>query len=99
MHGYEWSLWTRRDRSGPGAEVCQAVQPPRAHGAHQGGVAPRRDGTPGVGLARNAGHLMPHQALLDRVWGSDYEAGPEYLKVFISRVRAKLRQSDGPEYI
>jgi len=50
-------------------------------------------------LVRNAGHLMPHQALLDRVWGSDYEAGPEYLKVFISRVRAKLRQSDGPEYI
>ena len=50
-------------------------------------------------LVRNAGHLMPHQALLDRVWGSDYEAGPEYLKVFISRLRAKLRRLDGPEYI
>jgi two-component system, OmpR family, KDP operon response regulator KdpE len=50
-------------------------------------------------LVRNAGHLMPHQALLDRVWGSDYEAGPEYLKVFISRLRAKLRRPDGPEYI
>src|ERR1051325_7653670 len=44
-------------------------------------------------LVRNAGHLMPHQALLDRVWGGDYEAGPEYLKVFISRLRSKLRQS------
>src|SRR5262252_9216886 len=50
-------------------------------------------------LVRNAGHLMPHQALLDRVWGSDYDAGPEYLKVFISRLRAKIRRPGGPEYI
>ena len=50
-------------------------------------------------LVRNAGHLLPHQALLDRVWGSDYEASPEYLKVFISRLRTKLRRPDGPEYI
>jgi two-component system, OmpR family, KDP operon response regulator KdpE len=50
-------------------------------------------------LVRNAGHLMPHQALLDRVWGADYEAGPEYLKVFISRLRAKLRQPGTPEFI
>jgi two-component system KDP operon response regulator KdpE len=50
-------------------------------------------------LVRNAGHLMPHQALLDRVWGSDYGAGPEYLKVFISRVRGKLRDAGGPEFI
>src|SRR5579864_5358642 len=50
-------------------------------------------------LVRNAGHLMPHQALLDRVWGSDYDAGPEYLKVFISRLRAKLRKPGGAEYI
>jgi two-component system KDP operon response regulator KdpE len=50
-------------------------------------------------LVRNAGHLLPHQALLDRVWGGDYEAGPEYLKVFVSRLRAKLRHPGGPEYI
>jgi len=50
-------------------------------------------------LVRNAGHLLPHQALLDRVWGSDYEASPEYLKVFVSRLRSKLRTPDGPEYI
>ena len=52
-----------------------------------------------VQLARNAGHLLPHRALLDRVWGSDYDASPEYLKVFISRLRAKLRRPCGPEYI
>ncbi len=23
-------------------------------------------------VVRNAGHLLPHQALLDRVWGGDY---------------------------
>jgi ParB/RepB/Spo0J family partition protein len=50
-------------------------------------------------LVRNAGHLLPHRALLDRVWGSDYNASPEYLKVFISRLRAKLRRPGSPEYI
>jgi DNA-binding response OmpR family regulator len=50
-------------------------------------------------LVRNAGHLVPQQALLERVWGGDYDGSPEYLKVFVSRVRAKLRQAGGPEYI
>ena len=50
-------------------------------------------------LVRNCGHLMPHQALLDRVWGPEYDAGPEYLKVFVSRLRAKLRRPGGIEYI
>jgi two-component system, OmpR family, KDP operon response regulator KdpE len=50
-------------------------------------------------LVRNAGHLLPHQALLDRVWGGEYEAGPEYLKVFVSRLRAKLRRAGGAEFI
>ena len=39
-------------------------------------------------LARNAGRVMPHQALLDRVWGADYGATTDHLKVFISRLRA-----------
>jgi two-component system KDP operon response regulator KdpE len=50
-------------------------------------------------LIRNAGPLLPHEALLDRVWGSDCEASAEYLKVFISRSRSKLRRPGGPEYI
>jgi two-component system KDP operon response regulator KdpE len=50
-------------------------------------------------LVRNAGHLLPHQALLDRVWGGDYDASPEYLKVFVSRLRTKLRRPNGLEYI
>ena len=50
-------------------------------------------------LVRNAGRLMPHQALLDRVWGDDYGATTDYLKVFISRLRAKIESKDGPRYI
>jgi two-component system KDP operon response regulator KdpE len=50
-------------------------------------------------LVRNAGHLLPHRALLERVWGSEADASPEYLKVFVSRVRSKLRTPGGPEYI
>ena len=50
-------------------------------------------------LVRNPGHVLTHEALLDRVWGIDHEVGPEYLKVFVSRLRAKLRRPGGPEYI
>jgi two-component system KDP operon response regulator KdpE len=50
-------------------------------------------------LVRNAGRLMPHQALVDRVWGADYGATPEYLKVFISRLRGKIEEPGGPHYI
>jgi two-component system, OmpR family, KDP operon response regulator KdpE len=51
-------------------------------------------------LVRNSGRLMPHQALLDRVWGPDYGATPDYLKVFISRLRAKIESDpNGPRFI
>jgi DNA-binding response OmpR family regulator len=51
-------------------------------------------------LVRNSGRLMPHQALLDRVWGAEYGATPDYLKVFISRLRAKIEpEGDGPRFI
>src|SRR5579859_7676430 len=51
-------------------------------------------------LVRNAGRVLPHDVLLDRVWGADHEGGPEYLKVFVSRLRAKLRRgAASPDYI
>jgi len=50
-------------------------------------------------LARNAGRLLSHQALLDAVWGADYVATTDYLKVFISRLRAKLEPKGGPHFI
>ena len=50
-------------------------------------------------LVRNTGRLMPHQALLDRVWGSEYGATAEHLKVFISRLRAKIEPAGGARFI
>jgi two-component system KDP operon response regulator KdpE len=50
-------------------------------------------------LARNAGRLLPHQTLLDRVWGDDYGATTHHLKVFVSRLRAKLEPEGGQRYI
>jgi len=46
-------------------------------------------------LARNAGRLLPHQALLDRVWGADDGATTHHLKVFVSRLRRKLAAAGG----
>lgn len=50
-------------------------------------------------LVRNADHLVSQPARLDHVWGVNYEASPEYLKLFVSRLRAKLRRRGVPEYI
>ncbi len=50
-------------------------------------------------LVRNAGRVMPQTALLDRVWGADYDATPDYLKVYVSRLRSKLEKDDGEHYI
>jgi DNA-binding response OmpR family regulator len=50
-------------------------------------------------LVRNTGRVLPHQSLLDRVWGEEYGATMEYLKVFVSRLRAKIERPGGPHYI
>jgi two-component system KDP operon response regulator KdpE len=50
-------------------------------------------------LVRNAGRVLPHQMLLDRVWGEAYGASPDYLKVFVSRLRAKIERPGGQRYI
>lgn len=49
-------------------------------------------------FVRNAGRLLPHQLLLDRVWGEDAYPNPDYIKVFVSRLRAKLERPGGPHY-
>jgi two-component system KDP operon response regulator KdpE len=50
-------------------------------------------------LVRNAGRLMPHAALIDRVWGADHGATDDYLKVYVSRLRAKLQAPGGAPWI
>jgi len=49
-------------------------------------------------LAHNAGRVLPYRALLERVWGADGGITNEYLKVFISRLRAKLEPSGSQEH-
>jgi DNA-binding response OmpR family regulator len=47
-------------------------------------------------LVRNAGHVVPRETLLARVWGEEYRDQSDYLKVYVSRLRAKLE--DDPEH-
>jgi DNA-binding response OmpR family regulator len=41
-------------------------------------------------LARRPGAIVPHRALLERVWGAEYAHDTHYLKVFVNRLRRKL---------
>ncbi|MEJ7762648.1 MAG: response regulator transcription factor [Thermomicrobiales bacterium] len=51
-------------------------------------------------LARHAGVVMPHDVLLERVWGAEWITQPNYLKVFIQRLRRKLGEdAENPRYI
>ncbi len=51
-------------------------------------------------LVRNAGQILPHEVLLARVWGWEYTDEIDYLKVYISRLRAKLEEDPrNPQYI
>ena len=50
-------------------------------------------------LARNAGKVMTHRALLTAVWGAQSVHQPEYLRVFIGQVRKKLEAETGKRYI
>ncbi len=50
-------------------------------------------------LMRNAGRVMPHQELLHRVWTHRPGATTDHLKVFISRLRAKIERGQGLRFI
>ncbi len=51
-------------------------------------------------LARNAGRVMPHSALITKVWGHDSGADLISLKVYVRRVRQKIEKDAGnPAYI
>ena len=41
-------------------------------------------------LARNAGKVLTHRDLLQRVWGADYSAENTYLRTFVRHLRKKL---------
>ncbi len=50
-------------------------------------------------LARNAGKVMTHRALLTSVWGAQSAHQPEYLRVFVGQLRKKLEAESGKQYI
>ena len=51
-------------------------------------------------LARNAGRVTPHRVLLEKVWGAEYVDSTDYLKVYIQRLRMKLKDdSNEPKMI
>lgn len=53
-----------------------------------------------VFLARNRGKVVSHRNLLAAVWGGESTEQPEYLRVFINRLRNKLESDpDSPHYI
>lgn len=41
-------------------------------------------------LAKHAGKVMPHRAILQQVWGPEYGDEPEYLRVYVGRLRQKI---------
>jgi two-component system KDP operon response regulator KdpE len=51
-------------------------------------------------LARNAGQVLSHDALLAKVWGPQYRDEPQYLKTYIYRLRKKIEENPRrPRYI
>jgi two-component system KDP operon response regulator KdpE len=53
-----------------------------------------------VYLARHAGKVITHRALLAAVWGDNSMEQPEYLRVFVGHLRKKLEpEGSQPRYI
>jgi len=50
-------------------------------------------------LARYAGKVITHRALLTAVWGAQSAHQPEYLRVFVGQLRKKLEAETGKQYI
>lgn len=53
-----------------------------------------------VFLMRNAGKVLPHQLILQQVWGPQYGNEAEYLRVYIGRLRRKIEVDPAhPRYL
>ncbi len=51
-------------------------------------------------LMRNIGKALPHQTILQHVWGPEYGGEAEYLRVYIGRLRRKIELNpSNPEYL
>ncbi len=51
-------------------------------------------------LLGNAGHILTHQQLLERVWGWEYTDDLDYVRIYISHLRHKIEPEPAtPRYI
>lgn len=50
-------------------------------------------------LARNAGRVLTHKALLRGVWGPNGEDQPDYLRVLVAQLRKRIDPPTGESYI
>lgn len=51
-------------------------------------------------LVSNAGQLLSHDTLLERVWGPEYRGEHQYVRTYVTYLRQKLeRDPRSPEYI
>jgi len=51
-------------------------------------------------LIINAGKVVTHRVLLQRIWGPEYGGEAEYLRVYINRLRQKLESDPAhPRYL
>lgn len=51
-------------------------------------------------LVQNRGLVISNEKLLERVWGPEYTDSPQYLKVFVHRLRRKMGcRNNGAHYI
>ncbi|MXZ92356.1 MAG: response regulator transcription factor [Chloroflexi bacterium] len=51
-------------------------------------------------LVNNAGQLLSHDTLLERVWGPEYRGEHQYVRTYVTYLRQKLeRDPRNPEYI
>ncbi|MBC7263178.1 MAG: response regulator transcription factor [Chloroflexi bacterium] len=51
-------------------------------------------------LAENAGRVLTHRQILEKVWGTEYISDTDYVKLFIYRLRRKIEPDiDNPRYI
>lgn len=53
-----------------------------------------------VYLMEHAGKVLPHQTILQHVWGPEYGPEHEYLRVYIGRLRQKIEEDPSkPRYL
>lgn len=51
-------------------------------------------------LMNNAGHILTHKQLLERVWGWEYADDVDYVRIYISHLRQKIEANPSqPRYI